>query len=259
MAAILGAVRKDKILVYLRDRSSATVTELSELCEVSEVTIRQDLNQLAVEGLLVRTRGGAILSTRANSDFTFTARAAVNADIKQRIGEMAATFVQSGDSVVIDASTTGLYVARALAQRYELEDVTVITNGVHTALELSNRLDIHTFLTGGHLRSSSVSLAGSFAWDMLGKIYATVGFLGARGLTVQHGLTEANMQEGDVKRRMCERCQEIIVVADSSKFGQVALVPFGKLTDAHRIITDHPASGEIIGHIRQLGVDVIVV
>jgi DeoR family transcriptional regulator of aga operon len=259
MAAILGAMRKDKILSYLREHSSATVAELSDLCEVSEVTIRQDLNQLAVEGVLVRTRGGAVLSSRASSEFTFAARVAVNAEVKQRIGEMAATFVQSGDSVVIDASTTGLYIARALAQRLELEDVTVITNGIHTALELSNRLDIHTFLTGGHLRSGSMSLSGSFAWDMLGKIYATVGFFGTRGLTIEQGLTESNMQEGDVKRRMSERCQEIIVVADSSKFGQVALAPFSDLNCIHRIITDNGAPETMINRIRQLGVDVIVV
>ncbi len=75
MAASLGSVRKDKILHFLRDRSSATVAELSDLCEVSEVTIRQDLNQLAVEGVLVRTRGGAVLSSRAAADFTFISTA----------------------------------------------------------------------------------------------------------------------------------------------------------------------------------------
>ena len=81
MAAILGAVRKDKILGFLRDHSAATVVELSGLCEVSEVTIRQDLNQLAVEGMLVRTRGGAMLSNRATPELTFAARAAINADV----------------------------------------------------------------------------------------------------------------------------------------------------------------------------------
>ena len=259
MAAILGAVRKDKIVTYLREHSSATVAELSDLCEVSEVTIRQDLNQLAVEGMLVRTRGGAVLSSRAASDFTFSARAAINADVKQRIGEMAATFVQSGDSVLIDGSTTGLYVARALAQRADLEDITVITSGINTALELMNRLDIHTFLTGGQLRASSVSLSGSFVWDMLGKIYATVGFFGSRGVTIEQGFTETNVQEADVKRRMCERCQEIIVGVDSSKFGQVALAPFGEIGTAQHVITDEDAPEDIISRMRQLGIDVVVV
>ena len=259
MAAILGAVRKDRILGFLRDHSSATVTELSELCEVSEVTIRQDLNHLAVEGMLVRTRGGAMLSNRATSEFTFGARAAINADVKQRIGEMAATFVQSGDSVLIDASTTGLYVARALALRFDLEDVTVITTGVNTALELATRRDIITFLTGGQLRMNGASLSGSFAWEMLGKIYATVGFFGTRGLTAEHGLTEADLQDADIKRRMSVRCQETIVVADSSKFGQVALAPFGEVARVQRIVTDDMAPEEMVQHIRGLGVDVIVV
>jgi DeoR/GlpR family transcriptional regulator of sugar metabolism len=259
MAAILGSVRKDKILNFLRDHSAATVAELSDLCEVSEVTIRQDLNHLAVEGMLVRTRGGAVLSSRAAADFTFAARAAVNADAKQRIGEMAATFIQSGDAVLLDASTTGLYVARALAQRSDLVDVTVITSGINTALELINRLDIQTFLTGGQLRASTVSLSGSFVWDMLGRIYATVGFFGARGLTIAQGFTEANLQEADVKRRMRQRCQEVIVGVDGGKFGQVALAPFGEITSARRIITDDTAPEADLNLIRQLGVEVIVV
>ncbi|MBE2239327.1 MAG: DeoR/GlpR transcriptional regulator [Caldilineaceae bacterium] len=259
MAAILGAVRKDKILGFLRDHSSATVAELSDLCEVSEVTIRQDLNQLAVEGMLVRTRGGAMLSNRATSEFTFAARAAINAEVKQRIGELAATLVQSGDSVLLDASTTGLHVARALALRADLEDVTVITNGINTALELANRLDINTFLTGGHLRASGVSLSGSFAWDMLGKIHATVGFFGARGVTVEQGLTEANLQEADVKRRMLDRCQEVIVVADGSKLGQVTLAPFGEIACIQRLVTDAGAPEAMLHALRQLGIDVMVV
>lgn len=259
MAAILGAVRKDKILSYLRDRSSATVGELSDLCEVSEVTIRQDLNQLAGEGLLVRTRGGAMLSSRAVSDFTFAARAAINAEAKQRIGEMAATYIQSGDAVMIDASTTGLYVARALAQRTDLADVTVITSGINTALELIDRLDIQTFLTGGLLRTGTVSLSGSFVWDMLGKVYATVGFFGARGVTVAQGFTEADLQEADVKRRMRERCQEVIVGVDGSKFGQVSLAPYGEITAAQRLITDDTAPEDDLARIRQLGVEIVVV
>ncbi|MBW7881445.1 MAG: DeoR/GlpR transcriptional regulator [Caldilineaceae bacterium] len=257
MAAILGAVRKDKILSYLRDHSSATVVELSELCEVSEVTIRQDLNQLAGEGLLVRTRGGAVLSSRANSEFTFATRAAINAEAKQKIGELAATFVQSGDSVIVDSSTTALYVVRALAQRYDLEDVTVITNGMNTALELANRLEINTFVTGGHLHMNGASLSGSFAWDMVGKIYATVGFFGTRGITVEHGLTEVNMQEAAVKQKMLDRCQEIIIVADGSKFGQVALTPFAPVDRAHRIITDETAPEHAILRLKAMGIDVI--
>lgn len=259
MAAILASMRKDKILSFLRDNSSATVTELSELCDVSEVTIRQDLNALAVEGMLVRTRGGATLSTRSAADYSYTARLAINADTKQRIGDMAAGLVQSGDSVLVDASTTAIYVARALAQRHDLEDVTVITNGVNVLAELAGRLDIHTFLSGGHFRASSASLTGTFANEMLGRINATIGFFGARGITLAQGLMDVSVQDADVKQKMIERCQEVVIVADSSKFGQVSVASFAPLDRIQRLITDEGIPASMLESLRLRGVDVMVV
>ena len=94
---------------------------------------------------------------------------------------------------------------------------------------------------------------------MLGKIHATVGFFGARGITIEQGLTEANLQEADVKRRMLDRCQEVIVVADSSKFGQVTLAPFGELACVQRLVTDTDAPREMLQRIGELGVDIMVV
>lgn len=252
-------MRKDKILSFLRDNSSATVTELSELCDVSEVTIRQDLNTLAGEGMLVRTRGGATLSTRAATDYSYTARLAINAETKQRIGDMAASLVQSGDSVFVDASTTGVYVARALSQRHDLEDVTVVTNGVNVLAELAGRLDIHTFLSGGHFRASSASLTGTFANEMLGRINATIGFFGARGITLAQGLMDVNVQDADVKQKMIERCQEVVIVADSSKFGQVSVASFAALDRIQRLITDDGIPAPMLESLRLRGVDVMVV
>lgn len=259
MAAILASMRKDKIITFLRDNSSATVAELSELCDVSEVTIRQDLNALALEGMLVRTRGGATLSNRAANDFTYAARVAINAETKQRIGEMAASLIQSGDSVLVDASTTGLYVMRALSQRHDLEDITVITNGVNVLAELASRLDINTFLTGGFFRGGNASLTGPFANDMLGKINATVGFFGARGITLTHGLMDVSVQDADVKQKMIDRCQEVVIVADGSKFGQVSVASFASLERVHRLITDAEAPDQMLDGLRLRGLDVLVV
>lgn len=258
MSSVLSALRRDAILEFLRNRNSATVAELSELCNVSEVTIRQDLNQLATEGLVVRTRGGALPAARANNEFTFGARVAMAADVKQRIGEAAASLVKAGDSVLIDASTTGLYVVRALLKRRDLSDMTIITNGLNTALELANRPDITTIVTGGALRMTSVSLIGSFAWDMLAKINATIGFFGARGVTVEQGLTDVNFQEANVKMKMIERCQEVVAITSASKFGEVSLVTFAPIDRVHRIITDDAAPADLLDQLRARGVTVTI-
>lgn len=258
MSSVLSALRRDAILEFLRTRNSATVSELSELCSVSEVTIRQDLNQMAVEGLIARTRGGALPAARANNEFTFGARVAMNADVKHRIGEVAAGLVRAGDSVLIDASTTGLYVVRALLRRRDLHDVTVITNGLNTAFELADRPDIATIVTGGLLRMTAVSLTGSFAWDMLAKINATIGFFGARGVTVEHGLTDVNLQEANVKTKMIERCQEVVAITDSSKFGEVSLVSFAAIDRVNRVITDANAPADALDQLRARGVTVTI-
>ncbi len=254
MAAILAAVRRDKILAFLREHASATVSELSELCEVSEVTIRQDLNQLSEDGMLVRTRGGALLAERNGKESTFTGRLELGADAKQAIGELAAGFIDSGDSVLIDASSTGVFVARALAKRRDVHDVTVITNGIYTAIELTGRADISTILTGGHMRVNSASLTGSLAWDHLDKVHASIGFFGTRGLTLDYGATEINIHEADVKRRMIERCRDVAVVTDSSKLANVSLVTFAELSSVHRLITDDLAPADMVAELRRRGI-----
>ncbi len=254
MAAILAAVRRDKILAFLREHASATVSELSGLCEVSEVTIRQDLNQLSEEGMLVRTRGGALLAERNGKESTFTGRLELSADAKQAIGELAAEMIDSGDSVLIDASSTGVFVARALANRRDLHDVTVVTNGMYTATELLGRPDISTILTGGYMRVNSASLTGSLAWDHLDKVHASIGFFGTRGLTLEYGATEINIHEADVKRRMVERCRDVVVVTDSTKLANVSLVTFAELPSIHRLVTDDLAPAELVAELQRRGV-----
>jgi DeoR family transcriptional regulator of aga operon len=256
---MLAAARKDKIMAFLQDRHTATVRELSRLCKVSAVTIRQDLGQLAGDGLVRRTRGGALLSDRANSEFTASARVRMNVTAKQRIGEVGAALVRPGDSLIVDASSTALYLVRALMRRRDLSDVTVVTNSLYTALELANRPDITTIVTGGFVRSAAVSLTGSFAWDMLAKINAHWGFFGARGISRAHGLTEVNVQEANLKIRMIERCQVVVALADGSKFGEVSLVSFAPLEKVQRIITDSSAPSKLVAEARALGVEVVIV
>src|ERR1700694_456116 len=123
---MLAAARKDKIMGLLQAHQNVSVAELSDLCQVSEVTIRQDLEHLAEEGLLTRTRGGAILSERGSRELTLLARDRLSAPAKQRIGEAGAELVHAGDSIIVDASSTALYVVRALLHRRDLQDVTVI-------------------------------------------------------------------------------------------------------------------------------------
>lgn len=256
---MLSATRRDQILAIVQKKQSATVGELSGLLQVSQVTVRQDLNRLASDGLLVRTRGGALAADRASREGTFAARVRANAESKQRIGEAAAALVQPRDSIILDASTTALYVARALMRRQDLHDLTITTNGLHTALELANRPDITTILTGGIVRATAVSVIGAMVWDGLSKINASKGFFGARGISVEQGLTDVNLQEANVKKNMVERCQQVIAVAVGGKFGEIGLTSFASIDQVHQIITDASAPPEAVDALRRHGIEILVV
>ena len=255
---MLSVTRREKILSTLQTKHSATVHELSKACKVSVVTIRQDLKRMAHDGLLTRTRGGAILTDRANRELNFSARDRLNADAKQRIGALAASLVNPGDSIILDASTTALYVARAIMQRQDLHDLTIITNGIQTALELVHRQDITTILTGGILRLTSVSVVGAIGWEVLAKINANKGFFGTRGISIEAGLTDINMLEANLKKAMVERCQEVIAVADATKFGGMSLVSFAPIEKVTRIITDNSAPRATLEPLRARGIQIML-
>ncbi|MBI5305432.1 MAG: DeoR/GlpR transcriptional regulator [Chloroflexi bacterium] len=255
---MMSATRRDRILELVQKKQSASVAELSKLLRTSQVTVRQDLNRLALAGLLVRTRGGALSTDRGNREFTFAARTRLDAEEKQRIGDLAASLAHSRDSIILDASTTALHVARALMRRQDLRDLTIITNGIHTALELASRPDYTTILTGGQVRATADSLIGTMVGDALTKMNATKGFFGARGISIEQGLTDANLQEINVKKAMVERCQEVIAVLDATKFGVVALASFAPLERVQRVITDQSAPAKIISALRARGVDVMI-
>lgn len=256
MAAILAAVRRDKIMALLREQASATVNELSGLCDVSEVTIRQDLNQLSEEGLLIRTRGGALLATRNTKESSFAVRQDLNASAKQRIGELAAEMVDSGDTVFIDASSTGVSVARALAARPDLLDVTILTNGIYTAIELVGHRHLSTVVAGGHMDPIAASLTGSFAWKHLERVAVNIGFFGTRGFSLAYGVTELNIHEADVKQMMITRCRDVVIVTDSSKFDDVSLVTFAEIGDIQRLVTDDAAPADLLDELRERGIKV---
>lgn len=254
-----SADRRQRILGLVQEQGEVAVSQLSQLFSVSEVTIRTDLGTLARRGLVLRTHGGGVVPERAPAELTFATREVSNVELKRRIGVAAAQLVADGESVVLDASTTALQVARALRAMPGLRDVTVITNGVHTALELLDRPGISTILTGGQVRATAVSLTGVLAADLLGKVHAGIGFFGARGLTVEQGLTDVNMQEVEMKAAMAARCARVVAVVDHTKLGQVGLATFAPLSNLGMVITNEEADAQIVADLRHAGVAVQLV
>lgn len=189
--------RREQILTLLEQVARVSVADLGEQFGVSQATIRTDLDALATHRLLVRTHGGAIAADRTDLELSFDVRRRLYSTQKQRIGTTAAALVEDGEAIALDASTTALAVATQIKGRHEL---TVITNGIFIALELLDAQSTTVLMPGGFLRRDSVSLVGAEGNDFIKKFNIQKGFFGAKGLTLEEGLTDVNCAEVAVKR-----------------------------------------------------------
>jgi DeoR/GlpR family transcriptional regulator of sugar metabolism len=231
------------------------VATLSDRFDVSEVTIRQDLQALSQQGLLQRTRGGA-LSINSLPELSFDLRQQQYATQKARIGQAAAGFVNYGDTIFLDASTTAQTIIPHLKQ---LSELTIITNSLKVAMSLLDSPQIQVILPGGSLRRTSISLVDQPYCDLIDDLNIQLGFFGSRGLTVAEGLSDVSLGEVKMKRAMVERCQRVIGLIDARKWGKVAASTFAHLNQIDTIISDIAASAEIVEKVRQHNVEVILV
>ncbi len=251
--------RHQEILKILSDKENVSVSKLSELLNVSEVTIRADLNNLVKEGKISRTHGGArLIEERLRQEFTFQMRKNLNSSKKQKIGEAASQFVNTLDSILLDASTSALALAHALRSRNELKDVTVIPTGIWTAIELMGCQNINVLLPGGYLRHTSGSIMGLPTNDFLKDLIIQKAFMGAWGISYENGLTDTNLLEIELKKFIVSKVNEVIILLDGSKFNQSGLASYAGLNQISRIITDSSAPAEEIKKIRRAGIEVLI-
>lgn len=250
--------RRQQIIRLLKEEQRVTVPELSQHFAVSEVTIRKDLAWLEGQRLVVRTHGGAIPigAGSSSSEMSFDVRERQRRDEKARIGEAAARYVQDGETIAIDASTTALAMVPFLGSK---RDLTVVTNGLRAGLELLQIPTLSTILLGGMLRRESCSMVGMWGRSVMEQVNIRKVFVGARGLTLRAGLTDVNAEEVELKRAMVEAAQEVIAVLDSSKWDQVTLATFCPLDRLKLIITDTQAPAQTVKQVRKLGIEVLLV
>jgi DeoR/GlpR family transcriptional regulator of sugar metabolism len=247
--------RRQAILSALEEARQLSVSELSVRFDVSEVTIRSDLQALSEQGVLLRTRGGA-LASQVMPEMSFDVRQQQYAEQKSRIGKAAAALVGDGDTIAIDASTTAQAIIPYIRH---LSELTLVTNSLKVTMGLLGYPNIQVILPGGNLRRESISLIGQSGNDLIQDIHIWLGFFGARGLTIREGLTDVNIEEVKTKQLLVQRCQRVIVMADARKWGQVATATFASLDQVDSIITDFGAPSVMVDELRQQGVDVSLV
>lgn len=258
-------LRRERMLKVIADREFVKVTDLAEVFGISDVTVRGDLAALEVSHAVRRVRGGAMAPPARSGRTERGERAGEDALVefageKQRIAERAAAMVESGMSVVLDVGTTTAAVARALVARPELEDVVVITNGLTIALDLEEAVGRFTVvLTGGTLRPVQHSLVNPMATDLLEQLRADLAFIGCNGVDPDHGITNLNLPEAEVKQQMIASARRVVVVADGSKLGQVHLGRIGRLEQVHAVLTGPSAPEHEVARLRRSGVAVVQV
>ena len=248
--------RREQIITLLDQVGRVSVTDLSERFGMSQATIRTDLDALAAQGLLVRTHGGAIAPNRSNLELSFDVRRRLHSTQKHRIGAAAASMVEDGEAIALDASTTALALATQIKGRREL---TVITNGIFIALALLGAQSITVLMPGGFLRRDSVSLVGAEGNEFIKQFNLQKGFFGAKGLTLEEGLTDVNSAEVAIKRSLVVEAKQVIAIVDSSKWGRVGFASFASIDQVDCVITDEGAPPDMVAALREAGVDVIIV
>lgn len=257
--ALMTNERRAAILDVVRQGGSARVLDLVRQFGVSAVTIRNDLAELEKENLLVRDHGGA---TPAASGRTVTSllavdeRAGLQTDQKQRIARAAATLVQPGETLLIDAGTTAGEMLHFLT---DVPSLTVITNAVNVALAAANLTDAEVIFLGGTFNRESSSNLGPMAERALGEFLVDRLFLGTQAADLEHGLTDTTMEIAQIKRAMIRSAREVVLLADSSKWNTTGSIKVAPLTAAHHLITDSGMPKAAQTKLRKLGIRLTVV
>ncbi|MFF5623861.1 DeoR/GlpR family DNA-binding transcription regulator [Microbacterium sp. LWH10-1.2] len=242
---MLGAQRKDHLLTVLRKEGRVVAKEVAADLGVSEDSIRRDLRELADAGACIRVYGGALPVPEA--DAPVARRLAVASESKERVARAAVALIQPGSTVVLDAGTTTLAMARMLPHG---ADLTVITPSPTVALTALEHSAARVLMVGGELDRHSLVATGGFALEAIGRLGADAFFLGVTGIHPDHGCTTGRLDDAVTKRAIAARCADVFVLASEEKIGAVSRFPVLGLEEITKVIADPQDENPIL---RELG------
>ena len=248
--------RRRAILDRIKEAGRISVNELSKAFGVSPVTIRTDLNILAEENLITRTHGGAVPFTTLPREISLAYRMQRQTVEKEQIGKKAAELIQNGDSIFVDSSSTALTIVKHLRDRTGL---TLITNGIAAASELTDTRDINIVMPGGQFRHEMASLVGIDGLEILKTYNISKGFFGAYGISLEAGLTDISPEEARIKKAIVDMCGEVICVLDATKWKKTGAASFASIEQIDQVITcarQEQASSSFITEIKNKGVKI---
>jgi len=231
---MLAAERRKIILEQLQTEKKVIVSELSTLFSVSDETIRRDLDRLCQEGLAIKGYGGAVLN---ESDLPFNVRKIHNPDEKKKIADLIEPLIQDGDSIILDASSTAVFVAKALKNKKRLK---VVTNSIEVMIELSDMHDWTVISTGGYLTGDYLAFSGQRAIADISDFCADKLIFSCKSLDAERGILDSNDAFTQVKREMIKAAKIKILAADLSKFDRTAFSKISDIKDIDIVVTNAP-------------------
>lgn len=251
--------RRADILQMLNQKEKVMISEFCEKYGLSEVTIRKDLEILKNRNLLLRIRGGAIrIPTMVDdlNDPKVGHKRLFHYKQKQAIGKFAATLINENETILLDSGTTTMQIAKNL---HEFESLTIVTNSIDIALEVSNYNRFSVILLGGHLRSASLSTVGPLAETVLKVCYCDKLFLGVDSFSLEKGISTPNIEEANINQTMISMAKQCIAVFDSSKFNKRSFAFIASLKEVDAIVTDDDVPPNELNELRRNDIDTHIV
>ena len=232
---MLALERRNIIIKRLSEDGQIIVSPLAQEFNVSEETIRRDIEKLEMEGLATKTYGGAVSTNQRNKDLPYLIRKKANVNLKQKIAEQVASMIQDGDQIMLDASSTSIEVVKKIKN---LENITLITNSLEILLELADKKGWTILSTGGSLREGAYSLSGSSAEKMVRDHHVDLAICSAKGIDERMGITESNEKDAEMKKAIFNAANKRILAIDSTKFNNLSFIKVCDIKDVDIVVTD---------------------
>ena len=251
---MLAIERKREILSRLATEGKVIVSDLAKEFGVTEETVRRDLEKLDSEGLAYKIYGGAVSRKSETLDLPYSVRVAVNVEEKEVISDLVSQFVKDGDRLMLDSSSTAIYIVKKLKSK---KNLTIITNSVKILLELSDKPDFTVLCTGGSLKEGSLSLTGSSAEKMISSYHVDFAICSCKGIDMMLGVTDSSEKDGQIKQAMFASADKKLLALDSGKFDNKSFVKLCDVKDLDMIVTNASPSEAWQSYCREHGVQLI--
>ncbi len=249
---MLAIERKNQILEKLKTEQRVLVSELAAYYQVTEETIRRDLDKLEKEGYATKTYGGAIWGNSTKTDLSYTIRNKTNVEAKNIIGALICSLIEDGDHLMLDDSSTSLFIAKHIKDK---KNITLITNSIEILTELASVDGWTVMSTGGRLKPESMALVGNQTQEMIRNFHVDKAIISCKGLDAEAGITDSSEFHSSTKQSMLHSAKKAILALDSSKFDKVSFVKIANLRDIHTVVTEEKPSASWLRLFNQMKID----